>query len=219
MRGRQLLMGVAFVAAAAFACVVDDVGTTDEVGGMCEPGEVVDCACSDGSVGEQACAEDGLSFGECDCTGGETGDTGETGETGDADMGEDATTSEDGTTEDTESDATDGTTDDTDTDTDTASGDTTDGPIGEVPVVEIWHPGDGEVRPAGVPFPWTGNAMDAEDGDLSDSLVWWSSLDGEFGFGQSFDAALDEVGEHTIIVEVMDSDGNIGSASIMLTME
>lgn len=88
-----------------------------------------------------------------------------------------------------------------------------------LPVVEIWHPGDGENRPINVSIPWTGNATDIEDGDLSAQIVWTSSLDGQFGMGANYQAPLTTIGEHVITAEVIDSDTNVGMASIMLTLE
>lgn len=64
-------------------------GTGDTGGGdggdtPCVPGQSVPCACPDGSTGAQVCADDGQSFGPCECDGGDdgTGDDGGTTDTG-----------------------------------------------------------------------------------------------------------------------------------------
>jgi hypothetical protein len=90
--------------------------------------------------------------------------------------------------------------------------------MGESPVVIINHPGDGEVRgPCPEDIPFVAMAEDAEDGDLANALVWTSSIDGAVGAGPSFDACLTP-GEHTITVSVVDSDGNLGSDSLTLSI-
>ncbi len=86
------------------------------------------------------------------------------------------------------------------------------------PVAEIFHPGDGEVRPSASPVPFTGDARDFEDGLPPDAaLVWTSSLDGMIGTGRMFNALLSP-GTNVITLTVTDSDGNTGTRSITLTM-
>ena len=87
------------------------------------------------------------------------------------------------------------------------------------PVVEIWHPGDGEVREAGSDIPWVGKGNDLEDGALTgDSLGWSSSIDGAFGTGESFYAPL-SVCSHVITLTGTDSEGNSSTATLALTIE
>ena len=62
-----------------------------------------------------------------------------------------------------------------------------------------------------------GSASDAEDGNLTDSLVWKSELDEDIGSGGSFSAVLNE-GTHTITASVTDSDGNTSSQFITITV-
>jgi len=86
------------------------------------------------------------------------------------------------------------------------------------PVVVITHPGDGDVRSVSDgPFLWSGQARDRQDGELSASIFWWSTIDQEFGRGASFDSLL-SVGQHQIWAEVVDVDGNFGSAIIDIEM-
>ena len=49
-------------------------GARDADGG-CVPGRAVECFCAGGVPGAQACADDGRSFGACDCGGSEQGET------------------------------------------------------------------------------------------------------------------------------------------------
>jgi len=60
--------------------------------------------------------------------------------------------------------------------------------------------------------------MDAEDGDLTTSLVWVSNLDGQIGTGGSFSAVLSS-GTHTITTTVSDSGGLTSSNAITITVE
>jgi hypothetical protein len=205
--------GLGFLFALGLGLACGDGGVSDGTDGTCEPGQTVDCACENGDMGQQVCAEDGQSFGACDCSGAETGENGTEASTtigdGDGDTGDG---DGDGDTGDGDGDTGDG-------DGDGDAGDGDGEPVGEVPVVEIWHPGDGETRPVDVPIPWTGNATDAEDGDISTQIVWTSSLDGQFGMGDNFQAPLSTPGEHTITATVMDNDANVGMASITLMLE
>jgi hypothetical protein len=50
-------------------------------------------------------------------------------------------------------------------------------------------------------------------------MIWKSDLEGVLGDGGQFDATLDVVGVHTITLSAEDSDGNIGAASIEITIE
>jgi hypothetical protein len=103
-------------------------------------------------------------------------------------------------------------------DTDTEPDTDTD-PVGAAPVVEIWHPSDGETRAAGSQIPWIGSGLDPEDGTLTaGSLVWSSSIDGVFGTGERFDAPL-SVGSHLITLSGTDGDANTGTDSITIQVE
>jgi hypothetical protein len=88
------------------------------------------------------------------------------------------------------------------------------------PVATINHPGDGEMRAANDPIPFVGVAADPQDGALTGAaLVWTSSiLSNPIGTGLTFDATL-PVGTHVITLTAMDSDSNIGTDSITLTIE
>ncbi len=77
------------------------------------------------------------------------------------------------------------------------------------PSVTITAPADGAAFDVGESITFTGIASDVEDGDLSASLAWTSSLDGAIGTGATFQTATLSEGLHTITAEVVDS----GSAS------
>lgn len=104
------------------------------------------------------------------------------------------------------------------TDSDGRTGFATVNVTAESPYVRIYHPGDGEIRPSGSSVPFTGGAMDFEEGDLSAGLQWASSIDGAFGTGASFSAPLSD-GTHVITATIVDGDGNAADASITLTLE
>jgi len=54
-------------------------------------------------------------------------------------------------------------------------------------------------------------------GDLTTSLTWTSSIDGQIGTGGSFSTTLSD-GTHTITAEVTDSGGKTASVSIKITV-
>jgi chitinase len=90
--------------------------------------------------------------------------------------------------------------------------------LSKSPVAQINHPGDGEMRPASDPVPFTGVGRDLEDGPLTGgALVWTSSLDGQIGTGESFNATL-TAGTHTVTLTVTDSGGNTDTDSRTLIM-
>jgi len=85
------------------------------------------------------------------------------------------------------------------------------------PVVEISSPADGAPFEAGATINFAGTATDAEDGDLSSSLIWTSTLSGQIGTDGSFSAIL-IAGTHIITASVTDSDGSAGSDSVTITV-
>jgi subtilisin len=85
------------------------------------------------------------------------------------------------------------------------------------PTVNITSPVDGAAFDSDSSVAFDGSATDTEGGDLTSSLVWTSSLDGQIGTGGSFSAVLSD-GTHTITASVTDSNGSTGSDSIKITM-
>ncbi|MHC4601214.1 MAG: hypothetical protein ACYS47_19645, partial [Planctomycetota bacterium] len=100
---------------------------------------------------------------------------------------------------------------------DAAEAGTPSGPINAAPAVTISAPADGAVFDSGALVQFTGTAVDAEDGDLTTSLTWVSSIDGTIGSGGSFQAALTD-GQHVVTASVIDSGAKPGSATITITV-
>jgi len=90
-------------------------------------------------------------------------------------------------------------------------------PPNEPPTVSITSPADGSIFDSGATILFEGTASDPEDIDLTASLVWTSSIDGQIGIGGNFSTDLSD-GTHTITVDVTDSGGETGSASIGITV-
>jgi len=86
------------------------------------------------------------------------------------------------------------------------------------PSVSISAPANGSSFVQGTSVTFTGSATDVEDGSLSASLAWSSSLDGAIGSGASFSTSALSVGTHTITASVTDSGGANGSAAISVTI-
>ncbi|MCP4662096.1 MAG: S8 family serine peptidase [bacterium] len=89
---------------------------------------------------------------------------------------------------------------------------------GNAPDVTITAPADGSTYTEGDSVTFTGTASDVEDGDLTASLDWTSSLDGSIGSGGSFSTSTLSVGTHTITASVTDSSSLEGSDSIQVTI-
>jgi hypothetical protein len=75
------------------------------------------------------------------------------------------------------------------------------------PTVSITAPSDGASFEAGTPVGFSGSATDTEDGNLSASISWSSSLNGNLGSGASLSLSTLTVGTHTITASVSDSGG------------
>ncbi len=82
-----------------------------------------------------------------------------------------------------------------------------------VPAVSIYDPADYSAYGEGVTIDFAGTALDTEDGDLTASLAWTSSLDGPIGSGGSVATTLSP-GLHQVIAAVTDSGGLEGSAAV-----
>lgn len=82
------------------------------------------------------------------------------------------------------------------------------------PTVTITAPADASSFTAGTDVSFTGTADDPEDGDLSASIAWSSSLDGALGTGAGVTTSALSVGNHTITASVTDSGGAPGADSV-----
>ena len=88
----------------------------------------------------------------------------------------------------------------------------------DAPTVSITSPADDSSFESGATIVFGGMASDTEDGNLTASLVWTSSIDGQIGAGGSFSTTLSD-GNHTITANVIDSGNKTGSASVSITVE
>ena len=95
---------------------------------------------------------------------------------------------------------------------------TIDGTSGAPPTVNITGPADGSSSESGQSVTFTGSANDPEDGNISASLSWTSSIDGAIGSGASFSTTALSLGNHTITASVTDSDGLSGSDVISISV-
>jgi subtilisin family serine protease len=90
-------------------------------------------------------------------------------------------------------------------------------PANRAPTVEMSSPPDGAQFDLGESISFTGSASDPEDGDITSSIAWTSSLDGPIGTGGSFLASLSE-GVHTVTASVVDSGDLEASQSVTVTV-
>ena len=86
------------------------------------------------------------------------------------------------------------------------------------PTVSINSPANGTTITEGESLTFTGSADDAEDGDISGSIVWTSDIDGNLGTGSSISSSLVE-GTHTITATITDSEDAVDTASITVIVE
>lgn len=92
-------------------------------------------------------------------------------------------------------------------------------PGNTAPAVAITAPADATTVIQGDNVTFTGTATDTQDGDLSASATWTSSLDGPLGTGGTFSTTALSLGTHTITFAVTDSGGLSDSGQILLTVE
>ena len=90
-------------------------------------------------------------------------------------------------------------------------------PPNDAPIVSDISPADGAIFGSGVLIGFAGTASDTEDGDLTGSLAWTSSIDGTIGAGGSFSTTLSD-GNHSITASATDSGSKTGSDSISITV-
>ena len=74
------------------------------------------------------------------------------------------------------------------------------------PTLQINSPGISSTITVGAVTTFTGTASDPQDGDISTSIVWKSSIDGALGTAASLNFTLSE-GSHTITASITDSGG------------
>ncbi len=96
--------------------------------------------------------------------------------------------------------------------------DTAGGGGNTAPSVSITSPANGSSAAVGASVSFTGTATDTQDGTLTGSLSWSSSINGAIGSGGSFSTSTLSAGTHTITASVTDSGSLVGSASISITI-
>ncbi len=84
--------------------------------------------------------------------------------------------------------------------------------------VAITAPVSGAVVPFDLPVTIAATATDREDGDLSATLSWTSTVEGLLPGGPTFTRYLSP-GLHTLTASVVDADGNPGSAAVRLEVQ
>ncbi len=93
-------------------------------------------------------------------------------------------------------------------------------PVNRAPTATITSPAGGTSFSSTAKITFTGAGADAEDGALSGaSLVWTSSIDGEFGDGASVTAKDLSLGTHTITLTATDSKGATATATTTITVK
>ena len=87
------------------------------------------------------------------------------------------------------------------------------------PSVDITSHSDPDVEANNTGINLTATADDPEDGDVSPSIVWESSIDGTLvGTGPTITVTLTDDAIHTITATAEDSEGRTGSDSVKLTV-
>ncbi len=94
---------------------------------------------------------------------------------------------------------------------------TASGPGNTAPTLTITSPAPGTSVQEGTPVLLQASAADEQDGDLSSSIAWSSSLDGPLGSGASLSKTL-SVGVHQISAEATDSGGLVAKQSLGVTV-
>jgi serine protease len=86
------------------------------------------------------------------------------------------------------------------------------------PALNITAPANGASVVGGTTVTFSGTANDAEDGNISSSIQWTSSVNGPLGMGASIQLSTLSEGSHTITASVTDSGGAPAVSSIGITV-
>jgi subtilisin family serine protease len=86
------------------------------------------------------------------------------------------------------------------------------------PTVTISSPGGGSSFASGATITFSGSATDTQDGSLTASMTWTSSLQGAIGTGGSFTRNNLVVGTHTITATAVDSGSLSTSSTVTITV-
>ncbi len=90
--------------------------------------------------------------------------------------------------------------------------------VNAAPSVTITSPGNGSTKTVDTPVSFVATANDPENGNLSSSIAWTSSLDGPLGVGGILALSTLSLGTHILTAGVTDSLGLAGSAQVTLTI-
>ena len=91
-------------------------------------------------------------------------------------------------------------------------------PVNTAPVVGITSPTAGATFTTGTAITFTGTAQDTQDGILTASMTWSSSLQGQIGVGGSFTVSNLVAGSHVITARAVDSAGLATSVTRTITV-
>lgn len=91
--------------------------------------------------------------------------------------------------------------------------------LAAAPELAISSPNNGDSFDAGSPVTFAASASDARDGDLSDSVVWESSLNGALGTGSSVTISNLTAGVHLVTASVVNSSGRSVSTGVSIVIE
>jgi hypothetical protein len=86
------------------------------------------------------------------------------------------------------------------------------------PVVMISAPGDGAIFTEGDTVALAATAVDLEDGSLTASITWTSSLDGVLGSGGGLATSTLGVGTHDLTAAATDSGGRAGTSTVIIVV-
>ena len=90
--------------------------------------------------------------------------------------------------------------------------------IGSAPTLDMLAPSSGSAFVQGEQITFSAVANDAEDGSLDASIEWASSINGSLGTGSTVLTTALNKGSHVITARVTDSNGNVISKALNLTI-
>lgn len=90
--------------------------------------------------------------------------------------------------------------------------------VGTAPTLDLLAPSSGSAFVQGDEITFSAVANDAEDGSLDASIEWTSSINGTLGTGATIVTTALNKGSHVITARVTDSNGNVISKTLNLTI-
>lgn len=90
--------------------------------------------------------------------------------------------------------------------------------MNHAPLVNINSPANNATVVEGRIVTFTATSEDAEDGTLSNTINWFSDIDGLLGSGSTLNVSTLSLGTHTITARSTDSDNLTGTSAISLTV-